>query len=74
MMIPSKSTLAENGEKVSQHSSNADAAVCEHEQAPSDDEDIELEWTKEAQTSSGTKNLNTGIGSDQLTTTRTWKT
>jgi hypothetical protein len=38
-MIPSKSTPAKNGEKVSEDSSNADAAVCEHEQAPSDDED-----------------------------------
>ena len=43
MMITSKSTLAENGEKVSEDSSNADAAVCEHEQSPSDDEEIELD-------------------------------
>jgi len=49
-MIPSKSTLAENGEKVSENSSNADAAVCEHKQSPSDDEQIELDWTKEALT------------------------
>jgi len=49
-MIPSKLTLAENGEKVSEDSSNADAAVCEHEQAPSGDEEIELEWTKQALT------------------------
>jgi hypothetical protein len=49
-MIPSKSTLAENGEKVSEDSSNADAAVCEHEQSPSDDEEIELDWAKEALT------------------------
>jgi len=34
-LIPSKSTLAENDERVSEDSSNADAAVCEHEQAPS---------------------------------------
>jgi hypothetical protein len=39
-MIPSKSTLAENGEKASEDSSNADAVVCEHEQSPSDDEEI----------------------------------
>jgi hypothetical protein len=26
------------------------AAVCEHEQAPSDDEELELDWTKEALT------------------------
>jgi hypothetical protein len=49
-MIPSKSTLADNGEKVYEVSSNADAAVCEHEQAPDDDEEIELDWTKEALT------------------------
>jgi len=49
-MIPSKSTLADNGEKVSEDSSNGDAAVCEHEQSPSDDEEIELDWTKEALT------------------------
>jgi hypothetical protein len=49
-MIPSKSTLAENGEKVSEDSRNADAAICEHEQDPSDDEEIELDWTKEALT------------------------
>jgi len=42
-MIPSKSTLAENGEKVSEDSINADAAVCEHEQSPSGDEEIELD-------------------------------
>jgi hypothetical protein len=42
-MIPSKLTLAENGEKVSEDSSNADAAVSEHEQSPSDDEEIELD-------------------------------
>jgi hypothetical protein len=46
--IPGKSTLSENGEKVSEDSSNADAAVCEHEQGPSDNEEIELDWTKEA--------------------------
>jgi hypothetical protein len=34
-MIPSLLTFAENGEKVSEDSSNADAAVCEHDQAPS---------------------------------------
>jgi len=49
-MIPSKLILAENGEKASEDSSNADAAVCEHEQCPSDDEEIELDWTKEALT------------------------
>jgi hypothetical protein len=37
-MIPSKSTLANDGKKVSEDSSNADAAVCEHEQASSDEE------------------------------------
>ena len=31
-MIPSKLTLADNGEKVSEDSSNADAVVWEHEQ------------------------------------------
>ena len=41
--IPSNSTLGDNGEKVPEDSSNADAAVCEHEPAPSDDEEIELE-------------------------------
>ena len=49
-IIPSKSNLAENGEKASEDSSNADAAVCEHEQAPPEDEEIELDWTKEALT------------------------
>ena len=49
-MIPSKSTSAENGEKASEDSSNADAAVCKHKQAPSDDEEIELDWTKEVLT------------------------
>jgi hypothetical protein len=49
-MISSKSTLSENGEKVSEDSSNADAAVCEHEPAALDDEEIEFEWTKEAVT------------------------
>jgi len=49
-MIPSKSTLADNGEKASEDSINADAAVCEHEQFPSDDEEIVLDWTKEALT------------------------
>jgi len=49
-IIPSKSTLSDNGKKVSEDSSNADAAVCEHEQSPSDDEEIELDWTKEALT------------------------
>ena len=49
-MIPSKSTLAENDETVSEISSNADAVVCEHEQAPSDDEEIEFDWNKEALT------------------------
>jgi len=49
-MIPSKSTLADNGDKVSEDLSNADAALCEHEQSPSDDEEIELDWTKEALT------------------------
>jgi hypothetical protein len=49
-MIPSKSTLAGNGEKVSKDSSNEDAAVCEHEKAPTDDEEFELDWTKEALT------------------------
>jgi hypothetical protein len=34
--------LANNDEKFSEDSSNADAAVCEHEQASSDDEEIEL--------------------------------
>jgi hypothetical protein len=38
-MIPSKSTLAENGEKVSKDSSNAEGAACELEQSPSDDEE-----------------------------------
>ena len=33
-MILSKSSLAEYGEKVSEDSSNADAAVSEHEKAP----------------------------------------
>ena len=47
-MILIKLTLAANDKKVSKDSSNADAAVCEHEQASSDDEDIEFEWTKEA--------------------------
>jgi len=49
-MISSMSTLAENDEKVSEVSSNANAGVCEHEQSPSDDEEIELDWTKEALT------------------------
>jgi len=49
-MIPSKSTLAENDDQVSEDSSNADTAVCEHEQASSDDEEVELEWTKEGLT------------------------
>jgi hypothetical protein len=49
-MILSKSSLAEYGEKVSEDSSNADAAVCEHGRAPTDDEEIELDWTKEALT------------------------
>ena len=49
-MIPSKSTVADSGEKVSEDSSNVDAAVCEHEQSRSDDEEIELNWTKEALT------------------------
>ena len=49
-MIPRKSTLAENGEKVSEDSSNADAAVCKHEQASSDDEEIDFEWTKKGLT------------------------
>ena len=62
-MIPSKSTLAENGEKVSKDSRNAEAVVCEHEQSPSYDEEIELDWTKEA--------LNR---SAQLKTTPTWRT
>jgi hypothetical protein len=44
----SKSTLADSDEKVSEDSSNAVAAVCEHELAPSRDEEIEFEWTKEA--------------------------
>jgi hypothetical protein len=48
--IRSKSTLAGNGEKVCEDSSNADAAVCEYEQAPPDDEEIGLNWTKEALT------------------------
>ena len=39
-MIPSMSTFADNGEKVFEDSSNANAAVCEHEQSPSDDEEI----------------------------------
>ena len=42
-MIPSKSILADNGEKVSEDSRNADAAVYEHEQSPSDDEES-LNW------------------------------
>jgi len=46
--IPNKSTLADNDTKISEDSCNADAAVCEHEQAPSDDQEMELEWTKEA--------------------------
>jgi len=47
-MIPSKSTLAE---KAPEDSNNGgDAAVCEHERSPSDDEEIELDWTKEALT------------------------
>ena len=50
MMIPSMSTLAENGEKASEDLTNAEAAVCKHEQSPSDDEEIELDWTKEALT------------------------
>jgi hypothetical protein len=41
MMIPSKSTLAENREKVSEDSSNADVAVCEHNQSPSNNEEID---------------------------------
>jgi hypothetical protein len=49
-MIPSKSTPADNGDKVSQDSSNTEAAVCEHEQSPCDDEETELECTKEALT------------------------
>jgi len=49
-MIPSMSTLADNGEKVSEDSRNADAAVCEHEQSPSEDEEIKSDWTKEALT------------------------
>ena len=69
MMIPSKSTLAENGEKASEDSSNADAAVCEHEQSPSHDEEIELDWTKEALTFKWYEEPETGIGSAQLKTT-----
>ena len=66
------STLAENGEKDSEGSSNAGAAVFEHKQAPSVDAEIELEFTKAP--SSGTKNLKTGVGSAQLTATPTWTT
>ena len=44
------SILADDDEKVSADSSNSDAEVCEHKQAPSDNEEIELEWTKEALT------------------------
>jgi hypothetical protein len=40
-MIPDKSTVAENGENVSEDSSNADV-VCGHEQARLDDEDTGL--------------------------------
>jgi hypothetical protein len=42
-MIPRMSTLTEIGQKVSESSSNEDAAVCEHEQPPSDDEEIQDE-------------------------------
>jgi hypothetical protein len=49
-MIPRKTTLAEDGEKVYEDSSNADSAVCDHEQASCDDEEIALDWTKEALT------------------------
>jgi hypothetical protein len=47
--------------------------VCEHEQFPFDDEEIELDWTKEALTFNWYEELKTGIGSAQLTTT-TWTT
>jgi hypothetical protein len=46
-MIPIKSTLADNDEKVSEDSRNRDAAVCGHESAPLEDEEIEFEWTSE---------------------------
>ena len=49
-MTPSKPTLTENGEKVSEDSSNAEGAVCELEQSSSDHEEIALDWTKEALT------------------------
>jgi len=73
-MIPSKSTLADNGEKVSEDSSNADAAVYEHEQAPFDDEDFELEWTKEALTFKWYEDPEDWIDSAQLKPTPTWTT
>jgi len=45
-LIPSKSALADNGEKVSEDSSIADTAVCENEQFPSDDEEINLDGAR----------------------------
>jgi len=74
MMIPSKSTLADNGKKVSEDSSNADAAVWKREQAPFDDEEIELDWTKEALTFKWYEEPEDWIGSAQLKTTLTWTT
>jgi hypothetical protein len=43
-MIPSKSTLAGNDETVSEDSSNAHAAVSEHEQAP-----LTFKWYEETE-------------------------
>jgi hypothetical protein len=73
-MIPSKSTLADNGEKVSEDSSNADAAVCEHEQAPTDNEEIELDLTKEALTFKWYEEPEDWDWFCQLMTTPTWTT
>ena len=47
-MIPSKSTVADNDENVSEDSRNADAAVSAHDRALSDKEEIEFERTKES--------------------------
>jgi len=73
-MIPSKSTLADNDERVSEDSSNADAAVCEREQLLPTMKISNWNGPRKLWPSSGTKNLKTGIGSAQLTPTETWTT
>jgi len=73
-VIPSKSTLADNDEKVSEDSSTADAAVCKHEQDLGTMKRSNWNGPRKLSASSGTKNLKTGIDSSQLTTTLTWMT